>query len=197
MRRTLTSFLIATLVATSPVVANADPRADIERLADAFDHRLTVWTTPHGRRVHIGHCRFAKGGCEARLRAFAEVITDAAARNNLDPLLLAAVAVRESGLNPAALGAAGERGIVQLHPQGAGSRVRYVRDENYRTRCLRRTDACQNEVVAVGATLLSEAIEHCGGLEAGLGMYNAGVCDPGRDYVRRVLAERERLASAH
>ncbi len=191
------------VVSSFGAVALADPgpapdsgHADARTLAQALDQRLTVWTTPRGRRVHVSHCRYAKGGCPARIEAFAQVITHAAEQNGLDAFLLAAVAMRESGFDPAAIGAAGERGIVQLHPRGAGARVRYVRDDRYRERCLRQADACQGEVVDVGATLLAEAIQHCGGLERGLGMYNAGRCDETRDYVRRVLAERERLRSS-
>ena len=92
-------------------------------LARALDARLTVWRSG-GRRVYVGHCRRARVACRARVVALARVRARAGVRHDVDPFLLAAMALRESGLNPFAEGAAGERGIVQLHPRGVGSRVR-------------------------------------------------------------------------
>lgn len=161
-------------------------------VARALDARLTIWRTPRGEVVHVRHCRDAPGGCRARLAAFARILVEAARAHDLDPFMLAAIAIRESGLDPLAEGSAGERGIVQLHPQGVGRNVRFVQNEAYRRRCARDPAACQREVVMVGAELVARSIASCGSVEAGLGMYNRGVCGE-TDYTRRILAEREQL----
>lgn len=160
-------------------------------LARALDERLTVWQAGD-RRVYVSHCRGARVDCRARLVAFARILTSAGYRHGVDPFLLAAMALRESGLNPFAEGGLGERGIVQLHPRGVGSRVRFVRSEGYRRRCERREDACQGEVVDEGAAHVASAIERCGTVEAGLGAYNSGICQV-TAYSERVLASRVEL----
>jgi len=160
-------------------------------LARALDERLTVWHRGK-RRVHVGHCRSARGGCRARLVAFALLITEVGFREGVDPFLLAAMAIRESGMNPFAEGGAGERGLVQLHPRGVGSRVRFVQNERHRQRCERRDGACQDEVLEAGARLIAAAVQTCGSVVEGLGRYNSGHCQE-TGYGRRVLRERERL----
>ncbi len=159
----------------------------------ALENRLTVWSNERsGRRVYVWHCRRARVDCRERLVAFAQLITEASLSNGIDPFLLAGIALRESGLNPFAEGGAGERGIVQLHPRGVGSRVRFVRNDEYRERCARRTDACQGEVLHQGAELIARSVNTCGTVREALGMYNTGVCQE-TSYSRRVLEERERL----
>ncbi len=170
-------------------LAAADPA--VVALGRALDRRMTVWATDH-RVVYVSHCRQTRGGCPERVASFARLIGDASERHHLDPFLLAAVAVRESGMDPTAHGSVGERGIVQLHPRGSGARVRYVRSEAYRRSCSRRPDACQAEVLEAGASLLSRSIDRCGGVREGLGAYNRGVCGPTR-YADRVMSERQRL----
>ena len=160
-------------------------------LARALDERMTVWNGPR-RRVYVRHCRRARTGCRARLVAFSRIIVEAAQRHSVDPFLLTAMALRESGLNPFAEGGVGERGIVQLHPRGVGSRVRFVQSEGYRRRCERDPGACQEEVLDVGASLIARSIERCGTVEAGLGCYNTGVCQS-TPYGQRVLEERDNL----
>ena len=160
-------------------------------LARALDERLTVWQG-NNRRVYVSHCRHARSGCRARLVAFARLIVEAAQRHEVDPFLVAAMALRESGLNPFAEGGIGERGIVQLHPRGVGSRVRFVQSEGYRRRCERDPGACQEEVLDVGARLIAASIQRCGSVEEGLGCYNTGVCQSTR-YGERVLEERANL----
>jgi hypothetical protein len=157
----------------------------------ALQDRMTVWRSD-SRVVFVRHCRDAVGGCRARVGTFARMMADAADAHGLDPFLLAAVAVRESGMNPLAAGAAGERGIVQLHPRGPGRRVEFVQSEHYRARCARRPDVCQTEVLEAGAALLSRAIGRCGGVREALGAYNRGTCGE-TDYARRVMRERQRL----
>ncbi len=161
-------------------------------LARAIEGRLTVWRSPGGRVTYVAHCRAAPSGCRARIAAFSRYIAEASHDHGLDPFVLAAMAFRESGFDPFATGAAGEVGIVQLHPHGIGRGVRFVQNEAYRRRCRREVGACQQEVVEVGATHLADAISSCGGLLDALGYYNRGICGE-TDYSRRVLRERERL----
>jgi len=193
MRLKLLSFVLFSSLILAPLSADAGLEPVVQDLERALSARLTVWTTPTGRRIFVSHCRSYRGGCESRIASFAQLIADAAQRHSLDPFLLAAIALKESGLNPVAVGQAGERGIVQLHPLGVGRRVRYVQQEQYRSRCLRQPHACQAEVLETGARLLATSIERCGGLEAGLGMYNAGRCTEEVPYIRRVLREQARL----
>ena len=172
----------------------AVPESALRNLVRALDERLTVWTAPSGRRVYVSHCRHGNGsrGCRARIVAFARLLMQSAIEFAVDPFLLAAMAVRESGLDPFATGAAGERGIVQLHPRGVGSAVRFVQSESYRRRCRASDDACQHEIVRTGAGLLSRSMARCETLGEALGMYNSGRCSE-TAYARRVLRERLHL----
>jgi hypothetical protein len=180
----------ATLV---PPPGAAQPNRDpsVVALARALDRRMTVWHTD-SRVVYVRHCRAANGGCRQRVSTFARLIGQASERHEIDPFLLAAVAMRESGMDPSAAGAAGERGIVQLHPRGPGARIRFVTSEAYRRHCARRPDVCQAEVLDAGARLLATTIARCGSVRSGLGAYNRGQCGE-TDYARRVMRERQRL----
>ena len=162
-------------------------------LARAFEARLTVWTRPDGTRVLTRRCRNGPVPCRQRIAAFAEQIRDVAARYDLDPFLLGALAMSESGLDPSALGPHGEAGLVQLHPRGAGRGVRYVQDADYRRGCQERVGACQGPVLERGARTLAEAVRDCHGLLAGLGAYATGHCTREVRQAHRVLEERERL----
>ena len=169
-----------------------EPPPEAVAVARALDERLTIWRRPDGRRVYVHHCRQGRVDCRERVVAIAAVFARSGRAHGVDPFLLAAVAMRESGLNPFAEGGVGERGIVQLHPLGAGSRVRFVRSDAHRRRCARRPDACQDEVLDAGANLLSRALRRCGSVAEALGAYNTGVCQE-TSYSRRVLEERQRL----
>lgn len=171
------------------------PAEEVSALADALEERVTVWHRPDGTNVHIGHCRFAPRGCRARIEQLATWMYEAGEEVGVDPWILAAIAFRESGLNPWAVGRAGERGIIQLHPLGhEGSRSRFVRNERYRESCRRLDGACQKEVLIAGARVLAQSIRMCGGnVAAGLSGYNAGTCAGAPEYGRRVLSERDFL----
>lgn len=195
----------AALAPEAPVTGVADAAEDAQGLRDeiedhsttralsrAFSERLTIWQRPDGRRVYASHCRMARDGCPARISAYARLITGLAREFDVDPFLVGAIVVRESGLNPFAEGTAGERGIVQLHPGGVGHRVRFVRNDAYRRRCRRATDGCQAEVLREGVQLIANSMRRCGDVEQALGMYNSGRCRV-TGYSRRVLAERTRL----
>ncbi|MCA9602024.1 MAG: transglycosylase SLT domain-containing protein [Myxococcales bacterium] len=164
----------------------------LERLLKALEGRLTVWETPKGQVVHVAHCRGVPGGCRARIAIFARWLADVADAFRVDPFLLAAIAVKESGLNPFAEGSAGELGIVQLHPKGVGRRAKFVRNSNFRQRCERSIGACQKEILEIGAEHLAQAITRCGDVKAALGAYNSGKCGE-TDYTRRVLTERDQM----
>ncbi|MBX3247362.1 MAG: transglycosylase SLT domain-containing protein [Myxococcales bacterium] len=174
-----------------PPASEASTSQTALALARALDARLTVWSSG-GRRVYVHHCRRAQVSCRARVVALARVLAQIGTDRGVDPFLLAAMALRESGLNPFAEGSAGERGIVQLHPRGVGSRVRFVQSEGYRARCARTPTACQEEVVDAGAQLMANAMTRCGTVADALGAYNSGVCQT-TAYSRRVLEEREQL----
>ncbi|MFK7984928.1 MAG: transglycosylase SLT domain-containing protein [Sandaracinaceae bacterium] len=184
-----TAFILATTVITTAQAPEDDPT--LSALARALDRRMTVWSAGE-RVIYVSHCRAARGGCRQRVATFSRLIDRASRDNDLDPFLLAAVAVRESGMDPQATGAAGERGIVQLHPRGTGSSIRFVQNESYRRRCARRPGHCQAEVLEAGARLLASSIRRCGGVREGLGAYNRGECGA-TDYSRRVMIERQRL----
>jgi hypothetical protein len=116
----------------------------------------------------------------------------------VDPWLLAAMAYRESSLNPFAIGGYGEAGILQLHPKSRTSKgVRFVRDTRYRTSCKREAGACQREVVERAAQMLKSSLDKCSGnMEKALGMYNTGRCGGNPPYAARVIKERKLLLKA-
>ena len=117
---------------------------------------------------------------------FDELISAAARDHALDPKLLKAVMLFESGFNPKAVSRKGARGLMQLMPQTAAQHgVRNVHDP------------AQN--VQAGARHLSYLMDVYGGdLERTLAAYNAGEAavdrysgvppyDETRDYVRNIL----------
>lgn len=172
----------------------ASAQAPVEpSLREALVGALTVWEKPDGTRVFVAHCRTAPGGCEARIEAFADMFVHVGAEWNIDPWLLAGLAWKESGLNPAATGGIGEGGILQLHPRGVGASVDFVANARIRAACLRQPHACQHSVVEAGAAHLSGWVSRCGGLEEALGGYNSGRCGGGGSYARRVFYRRDQL----
>ncbi len=167
--------------------------ADAEALASAFVERLTVWRRHDGTRVLTPHCRNGPVPCEERLRAFAALIVEVSQAHGVDPVLVGAMALKESGLDPSVLGRRREAGILQLHPRGAGHDIRYVRDRAYRARCQARVDACQREVLERALETLVRGMQECGGLRGGLGAYASGHCTTSLRYIDRVLEEQARL----
>jgi len=172
-----------------PHVEARDQRDRVAELAEVLDARMLL---PNGRH-HIVHCRRAPDGCETRVHHFARYLTDAGDDHAIDPYLLAALAVRESALDPSAVSRVGAAGILQLHPRGVGRHVPFVRDHRVRTRCLRQPGACQRPVVDVGAAHLSRWLTACEGVEAAIGGYAAGRCGGAPTHARGVLLELERL----
>ncbi len=163
-------------------------------LARAIDARLTVRESRSGKPIHVQHCRASDGGCRARIATLARLITEASNRANVDPFLTAAIAMRESGLNPLAVSPVGARGVVQLNPRYRGKTVPFVYNERYRDQCSGRPGACQREVLDAGLGLYKWAVSRCGGdVEKGLAWYNSGRCDKRNGYAASVLRERRRM----
>lgn len=184
----------------APTAESIDYRAVIGEhptslaLARAIDARLTVRENREGKPIHVQHCRAVEGGCRARVATLSRLITEASNRAGVDPFLTAAIAMRESGLNPLAVSPVGARGVVQLNPKYRGKTVPFVYNESYREQCSRRPGACQREVLDAGLGLYRWAVDRCGGdVAKGLAWYNSGRCDKRNGYAASVLSERRRL----
>jgi soluble lytic murein transglycosylase-like protein len=190
---------IALCSGCQPQEADADaPSAEVEAspegLADAFADWLTVSTRASGERVYAAHCRRFREGCEERIGALAELMVQEAHAHDLDPFLVGAVAVKESGLDPTAVGPRGSVGIMQLNPRGVGAGLRFTRQPDYRQQCARlRVAACQEPIVERGVRHLAQWIDQCGELVPALAGYNSGECREPSGYARRVLRIRDDL----
>lgn len=175
------------------------PASDSEvayKLGHAMRARIAVsYDRKRGRTIPAYHCRHAPEGCESRLSTFAQYLVEAGHQHGVDPWLIAAMAFKESGFNPFALGSLGELGILQINPGRRDAKtVRFIRDEWYRRRCRNEAGACQREVIHHAAQLLRRALEKCDrDLTDALGMYNTGRCGGNDRYAKRILAEREAL----
>lgn len=168
-------------------------------LQKAMRARVSIATNRvTGQTVPAFHCRHAPEGCEQRLAKFAEYLANSGTKNGVDPWILTAMAFRESGFNPFAMGSLGELGILQLHPGNPRSKhVRFIHDQWYRQRCKKEIGACQEEVVERAAQLLAKSVEQCGGdLKDALGSYNTGRCGGNSRYAKRILGERKALLEA-
>lgn len=184
-------------VDTSPLLQQAVDTSPL--LQQAMRVRVAVHkNTRSGRSIPIYHCRQAREGCDQRLTEFAHYLVDAGSKNGIDPWLLAAMAFRESGMNPFVVGAVGELGILQLHPKNPRVKsVRFIRDAMYRQRCRKEAGACQREVVDRAAEILARSLAMCDGdLYRALGMYNSGKCGGNKNYADRILVERDKLKNA-
>lgn len=194
-------FAVLVLAVVAGTYAVQSARADVDTsplLQQAMRFRVAVHHRRSGASVPIYHCRQAIEGCERRLLEFAHYLIDAGERNGVDPWLLAAMAFRESGMNPFAVGAVGELGILQLHPKNRlVKNVRFVRDSYYREHCKKEPGACQREIVDRAAEILALSMELCGGdLNMALGAYNTGKCGGNQKYAATILVERDRLREA-
>jgi hypothetical protein len=178
----------------------AAPALDSTRdaLAGALLESISLGKDKQGRSIPAAHCRTASEGCERRLQELAGYLTDVGQERGMDPWLLAAIAVRESGLDPFVRGSAGELGILQIHPKRPDAKqVRFMRDAGYRQQCHRVPGACQREIVVHAAHILEQGLKACHGrLGAALGAYNTGRCGGNNDYTRNVLGQRNALHAA-
>lgn len=184
-----------------PVVSEQqrlERRATVETLRIAIEARISVGVNrSSGRTVPAAHCRHAKGGCDKRLREFATYIVESGHRHGVDPWLMAAMAVRESGFNPFAMGSVGEAGILQLHPKNPRAKhIEFLHNESYRKRCRQHAGACQREVVDHAAKVIARTLTLCDGdLLDALGAYNTGRCGGNDRYAKRILKTRKHLLS--
>lgn len=113
----------------------------------------------------------------------AEQITEAVELTDVDPLVLLAISLHESNLNPRAVGKAGETGPWQVHP--------VHRDSEYRVACRTFPENCAAWHVQTAARILRKGLETCGGdLKGALAYYNRGHGCKGRNqYVAGVMRE--------
>ena len=174
---------------------SADPAG---QLMSAMRSRVSVSQDRHtGKTIPATHCRHAVGGCDKRLGEFARYIVDVGQEHGIDPWLMAAMAFKESGFNPYAIGSLGELGILQINPERRDAKeVRFMRDQWYRQRCRKEPGNCQREVVEHAARVLGRSLELCGDVKDALGAYNTGRCGGNDRYAKRVLAERGELRRA-
>lgn len=183
------------LGAEAPEPTSTEGTSTRDALFRAMSLRLTFPSSLRANKpVRVGHCRKAAGGCDARLEEFARYFVLAGHEFGVDPWILAAMAFRESGYNPYAVGSAGELGLLQIHPRNRHARsLEWHRDPKHRERCQSEPGACQFEIVKAAASMLSNAIESCGSLESGLAAYQSGTCKRESSYSARVLATRRHL----
>jgi hypothetical protein len=179
--------VLAGIVLLAWLVLRGMVAAQEPQLARALAHSMAIWQRPSGGVIYIHHCRTAPGGCVKRVRGLAGELERAGRTHRVDPWLLAAIAIRESGLNPSAVGRAGEQSIMQLHPRSAHGR-------RLATACRRAPTRCEAAAIWIAAEHLRASIDRCGSEASALGAYNSGRCVES-DYARRVLARRERLRS--
>lgn len=114
---------------------------------------------------------------------FAQVVADAADRHGLDPKLLHALILVESGHDPKAVSPKGAVGLTQLMPGTAAELG--VRD---------RFDPVEN--VEAGAEYLSRQILRFGDLKLALGAFNAGPAHVARLGAVPPYAETQRYVSS-
>lgn len=189
MNRTL--WLALFLAVAAPAAVSATPEAEhasedtqlvADRLAAALLPRMR-----YGSGGYVMHCRHASDGCEARVRRYAAAFAEAGASTRIDPFLLAAVALAESGLNPDAVGPGGERTIMQINPRSPVFPVVW-------SRCSREGEAsCSPIAVHTAARMLVGVQARCGTIERALQAYNTGDCNSTVRYARNVMRVRDRL----
>jgi hypothetical protein len=182
----------------SAVVIPSMEATEAPLLQAALEARISIGRDRAGRLVPVIHCRAAREGCDRRLAEFADYLIAASQTQKLDTWLIAAIALKESGLNPFARGGIGELGILQINPNRRdASRVRFMRDPAYREQCRKLPGACQREIVFHAAHVLREVLTMCrSNLVAALGAYNTGRCGGNDAYADRVLRERGDLLRA-
>jgi soluble lytic murein transglycosylase-like protein len=114
-------------------------------------------------------------------------IREAAAAWSVDPYLVAAIAVRESGLQGRARSQSC-RGIMQLHERSRHG-IEAAR------RCRAEPERCTAIEIDVATEHLARSIAICGDEASALGRYHRGRCGAD-DYARSVLRLRDELRGA-
>jgi len=103
----------------------------------------------------------------------------------LDPKLILAVMAMESRFNPFAASPVGAQGLMQVM-----TRVHSAKLEDFGGN-MAVFDPLTN--LRVGAMILRDTIRRSGSVEGGLRLYVGAVSTDGREYIDRVLSERDRL----
>jgi hypothetical protein len=156
--------------------------------AQAILVMVTVWITPSGDAVYAPQFRNAPQGAESRAFDLAADFTFAEQVYGVDRYLLAALAYRESGFDPNALGEQNEFTVMQLHPRSKAGR-------ETASFCKGHPAQCERAAILAAARVLSEGYRECGTEALALGYYRSGKCVAGPG-ARRVLEARERMVAA-
>ncbi|MCE9609077.1 MAG: lytic transglycosylase domain-containing protein [Chthoniobacter sp.] len=129
---------------------------------------LVLWTAPDP--TYKLHAWWALG----RFSAYDALISDAARKHRLDPLLVKAMVWRESAFDPSKVGTSGERGLMQVGEAAAQDWARAEKIETFVPTDL--FDAKTN--LEVGTWYFKKALEHWKGRDQpvpfALAEYNAG-----------------------
>ncbi|MBF1152522.1 MAG: lytic transglycosylase domain-containing protein [[Eubacterium] sulci] len=108
-----------------------------------------------------------------------EMIDDIATRSGVDPAIVKAIIMEESGGNPNAVGDGGESiGLMQIQ-------ARWHRAKMEELGIVSLFDPQEN--VTVGCDILSELLNRYGSYEDALSVYNSGNTEDGKAYAERIL----------
>lgn len=108
-----------------------------------------------------------------------EMIDDIAVRSGVDPNIVKAIIVEESGGNPNAIGDGGESiGLMQIQPKHHQKRMEELG-------IVSLFDPQEN--VIVGCNILAELYDKYGNYEDALSVYNSGNTKDGKAYAERIL----------
>jgi hypothetical protein len=154
--------------------------------AQAILLMVTVWITPSGDPVYAPQFRNAPNGAENRALELATDFAFAEQVYGIDRYLLAALAYRESGFDPNAIGGLNEFSIMQLHPGSAAGRET--------ARFCKAYPRCEHAAILAAARVLAEGLATCGSEAMALGYYRTGHCVAGPG-AQRVLEVRARLVA--
>lgn len=108
-----------------------------------------------------------------------EMIDDIAVRSGVDPNIVKAIIVEESGGNPNAVGDNGESiGLMQIQPKHHKKRMEELG-------IVSLFDPQEN--VILGCSILSDLYDKYGNYEDALSVYNSGNTEDGKAYAERIL----------
>ena len=108
-----------------------------------------------------------------------EMIDDIAVRSGVDPNIVKAIIMEESGGNPNAIGDNGESiGLMQIQPKHHKKRMEELG-------IVSLFDPQEN--VILGCAILSDLYDKYGNYEDALSVYNSGNTEDGKAYAERIL----------
>jgi len=108
-----------------------------------------------------------------------EMIDDIAVRSGVDPNIVKAIIMEESGGNPNAVGDNGESiGLMQIQPKHHKKRMEELG-------IVSLFDPQEN--VILGCSILSDLYDKYGNYEDALSVYNSGNAEDGKAYAERIL----------